>query len=271
MDPLISQTLRKGLTTGDRLASPFPFLRRSLTRSFAVIFACLFLLSCGTGNRPVFEETDEPEYLRGKKFLRQGEEDQALLAFLRVIDNRTDSPESHLEAGLLYLNEMNQPVLAIYHFMKFLELRPEAIQAPEVESLIDTAKKEFARTLPGRPFRSGIEQTDLLEVVERERNENNRLKSRIARLERENQELRSRLSEISSTPSRSRTGTVAESRPAGTEPAVYEVRPGDTLSSIARSVLGSSARWEEIFQANRDLLRSPNDLRVGQELRIPGE
>ncbi|MGE9289815.1 MAG: LysM peptidoglycan-binding domain-containing protein [Puniceicoccales bacterium] len=231
------------------------------------VFLCS---SCSPGGRHVFEETDEPEYVRGKKFLRQGEEEQALLAFLRVIDNRTDSPESHLEAGLIYLNDMNQPILAIYHFMKFLELRPEAMQAPEVESLIDTAKKEFARTLPGRPFQSGVEQTDLLEVVERQRAENNHLKSRISGLERENQELRGRIASLSNSSSRG-TPTQTRTANAGTERAVYVVQPGDTLSSIARKVFGSSARWEEIFQANRDLLRSPNDLRVGQELQIPPE
>ncbi len=231
----------------------------------------LFLLaSCGSGGRPVFEETDEPDYIRGKRFLRQGENEQALLAFLRVIDNRTDSPESHLEAGLIYLNDMNQPILAIYHFMKFLELRPEAVQAPEVESLIDTAKKAFARTLPGRPFQSGVEQTDLLDIVERQRAENNRLKGRISTLERENQELRRRLGSIS-VPDSAGSASAPEEAATGSERAVYVVQPGDTLSSISRTVFGTSARWEEIFRANRDLLRSPNDLRAGQELRIPSE
>jgi len=268
MDPSIPRRpLRKSAPEKGRRS----ILRFRVTGSALLLcVVALFLTACGGGNRPVFEETDEPEYIRGKKFIRQGEEEQALLAFLRVIDNRTDSPESHLEAGLLYLNEMNQPILSIYHFMKFLELRPEAIQAPEVESLIDTAKKEFARTLPGRPFRSGVEQADMLEVIERERTESDRLRSRLARLERENQELRSRISQLSSGASTGATPTASGS-PGGTEAAVYEVQPGDTLSSISRRVLGTSARWEEIFQANRDLLRSPNDLRVGQELTIPAE
>jgi hypothetical protein len=47
------------------------------------------------------------------------------------------------------------------------------------------------------------------------------------------------------------------------------VRNGDTLSSIALQHLGSTARYQEVFEANRDRLRTPNDLRIGQELRIP--
>lgn len=253
-------------------ADPGRASRRFAFIQSAAVFLLLFLAACAP-DRPVFEETDEPDYLQGKRLLRQGEQEQALLAFLRVIDTRADSPESHLEAGLLYLEEMNQPVLAIYHFMKFLELRPDARQAPEVEGLIDTAKKEFARTLPGQPFEDRLRQTDLLEVVERLRDENDRLKASLTRLERENRDLRNRLGEARETrpaPSGGRP-TPPTGNATATERAVYEVQPGDTLSSIARRLFGDSSRWEDIFAANRDLLRSPNDLRVGQELRVPPE
>jgi LysM repeat protein len=50
---------------------------------------------------------------------------------------------------------------------------------------------------------------------------------------------------------------------------IHIVRNGDTLSSIALQHLGSTARYQEVFEANRDRLRTPNDLRIGQELRIP--
>lgn len=49
----------------------------------------------------------------------------------------------------------------------------------------------------------------------------------------------------------------------------YKVRQGDTLSGISYRFLGSSARFNEIFEANRVLLRSPDDLRPGMTLRIP--
>lgn len=54
--------------------------------------------------------------------------------------------------------------------------------------------------------------------------------------------------------------------PAGLE---YRVRPGDTLSDLAARHLGSSTRFMEIYEANRDLLKSPNDLRAGMTIRIP--
>ncbi|MBI1348533.1 LysM peptidoglycan-binding domain-containing protein [bacterium] len=59
-------------------------------------------------------------------------------------------------------------------------------------------------------------------------------------------------------------------RPAAPASSTHIVRSGDTLSSIAAQYLGSATRFGEIYDANRDRLRDANDLRVGQELRIPG-
>jgi len=51
---------------------------------------------------------------------------------------------------------------------------------------------------------------------------------------------------------------------------VHVVASGDTLSDIAQLRLGSSARWREIYQANRQLLGDdPHRLKVGMRLVIP--
>lgn len=49
----------------------------------------------------------------------------------------------------------------------------------------------------------------------------------------------------------------------------YVVQPGDTLGKISRKVYGTSSRYMEIYNANRDVLRSPNSVEVGQRLVIP--
>ena len=49
----------------------------------------------------------------------------------------------------------------------------------------------------------------------------------------------------------------------------HTVADGETLSSIAGKYLGSQARYQEVFQANRDQLKSPNDLKIGMKLTIP--
>jgi nucleoid-associated protein YgaU len=49
----------------------------------------------------------------------------------------------------------------------------------------------------------------------------------------------------------------------------HRVRDGETLSSIAYRYLGTRERYREIFQANRDVLASPDRLVAGMELNIP--
>ena len=58
-------------------------------------------------------------------------------------------------------------------------------------------------------------------------------------------------------------------RPVGAK--TYTVRSGDTLSTIAKGVYGTPAKWKTIWDANRDLIgANPDRLEVGTRLRIPG-
>ena len=49
----------------------------------------------------------------------------------------------------------------------------------------------------------------------------------------------------------------------------YTVKPGDTLSKIARELLGNANAYPEIFNANRDQLSEPDKIKPGQVLKIP--
>ncbi|MDQ4122769.1 MAG: LysM peptidoglycan-binding domain-containing protein [Acidobacteriota bacterium] len=49
----------------------------------------------------------------------------------------------------------------------------------------------------------------------------------------------------------------------------YTVQSGDSLWKIAKNHYGDGARYMEIFYANRDKIRDPDMIQVGQELVIP--
>lgn len=51
----------------------------------------------------------------------------------------------------------------------------------------------------------------------------------------------------------------------------YVVQSGDMLSKIAQKTYGSAGKWRRIYDANRDVLSSPDALKVGMRLRIPAE
>ncbi|MCX5672454.1 MAG: LysM peptidoglycan-binding domain-containing protein [Planctomycetota bacterium] len=62
----------------------------------------------------------------------------------------------------------------------------------------------------------------------------------------------------------------ASAPPAAPQTKVYVIQKNDTLISIARKVYGDSAKYPKIYEANKDILSSPNArLYVGQKLRLP--
>ena len=49
----------------------------------------------------------------------------------------------------------------------------------------------------------------------------------------------------------------------------YTVAAGDSLSKIAKHFYGNANEYMRIFEANRDKISDPNNIKVGQELVIP--
>jgi nucleoid-associated protein YgaU len=49
----------------------------------------------------------------------------------------------------------------------------------------------------------------------------------------------------------------------------YTVKSGDTLSRIAKEMLGDSNAYMDIFNANRSQLSDPDKIQPGQVLKIP--
>lgn len=53
------------------------------------------------------------------------------------------------------------------------------------------------------------------------------------------------------------------------ETSTYTVRPGDTLSKIAKRELGDAKRWREIYDLNRKQIQDPNRIFPGQTFKLP--
>ena len=276
----------------------------------------LWLAGCSDNDRLSYAtEQDEPNYREGESLLKTGRKQEALSAFLKVITKRgDDAPESHLEVGLLYLQHINDPLSAIYHFRKYLALRPNSPQAPLVRQRIDAATREFARTLPAQPMDNQPQRVDLIAALDRLKQENDSLKQQLAdaKAGRNNPGPAADDADAAASPAgsaglnfsvetiptvRTRPVAGAPTRPAvspnapapsrlsvspaqnqpaqasaPTKPASgrkYVVRPGDTLSKIAQSVYNNRGKWHDIYAANRGVMKSETDLKVGMELKIP--
>jgi len=50
---------------------------------------------------------------------------------------------------------------------------------------------------------------------------------------------------------------------------VHEVVSGETLSKIAKQYYGDAGKYMKIFEANKDQLKDPDRIQVGQKLKVP--
>jgi nucleoid-associated protein YgaU len=57
--------------------------------------------------------------------------------------------------------------------------------------------------------------------------------------------------------------------PASGPQRTYTVKPGDSLSKIAKAFYGNAHDYMRIFEANKGTLNDPNKIQIGQELVIP--
>ena len=63
--------------------------------------------------------------------------------------------------------------------------------------------------------------------------------------------------------------SMAPKAPPAPEIKTYTVQAGDTLSKLAKQFYGNANAYMKIFDANKDQLKDPNMIWVGQVLKIP--
>ena len=289
-------------------------VRRPLTVAIACI-AVFVGAACNRDGAQLPAEVDEPFYVQGKQLMRQGRNPEALTSFLKVIDRRGErgAPESHLEAGFIYLNHTKDPVEAYHHFKKYLDLQPNSKEAVRVRGMVEAAKREFARTLPARPLDDQSAKLQYDDALEKLRRENEELRAQIATLRGasmvpvtraapmitlpEEAQPRGNPPPVATVvdspnaptpaprntppptalfqpPAKSPTAdpaarTAAPTRPTTAAGRTHVVAPKDTLYGISMKYYGNGRQVDAIYQANRDQMKSREDVRPGMTLRLP--
>jgi LysM repeat protein len=253
----------------ERLRSVLPFFSLACTLAF---------VGCDgdTSSEMRTPELEDSEFRQGMTYEKQREPRKALESFLKVIDARKGASESHLEAGRMYL-DLQDPLPAVYHFNQYLRLKPNSEQSPIVRQMVKTAEKMFIQQLPGRPLEpSASGSVDQSALIRKLQNENSKLMLEVSELSRggRNPEPKNdpRTPGVAAIPDRGTPAvpgvapTTGRKTPAFT---TYVIVAGDTLSKISTKAYGTAARANDIYNANRDKLTSPSNLKPGTTLTIP--
>lgn len=229
------------------------------------------------------DEQKEPYFLTGKARENTLDFKGAIEAFEKALEANPRNGSAHFELGLLYEKEGDYSA-AIYHFERFLKLRPESAQAANVKDRITANKTELSKTTIYAPITQPLQRDfdKLLEEVKQLRADNEKLRASQS----------SQSGQGSGTGSRSGQGSTGAGRPQGApvDPGLaehqiprpgggvsgsdnrsgsgtrtYGVKAGDTLTSIAKKY---GVKVDALTAANPTL--DPRRIKVGQTLKIPG-
>ncbi|MCX7723450.1 MAG: LysM peptidoglycan-binding domain-containing protein [Verrucomicrobiae bacterium] len=252
---------------------------KTATVAFAVSIA-LVLCGCGPAQWRPADEQKEPFFLLGKKKVAMLDYKGAAEAFEKALEFNPRNASAHFELALLYEKDETDLVGAIYHFDRYLRLRPDAPNAEIVKDRLLRCKQLLA---------TKVQPISATPALQRE----------LERLTAENRELRRQLDAwqalYGGVLQQSPTGQLVQATvetvprnvvsqpvhglqpaqpvPAAPEPQVppaqlrrHTVQPGESPYSIARKY---GVKLDALLAANPGI--EPRRLRVGQTLIIPAQ
>ena len=223
------------------------------------------------------QEFNYPAIRKARAKLREGDKQSALTLLNRAVEEHPNLAQAHLEAAQLYDNYAHDYVRAIYHYERYLELRPQTEKKEMIEGFIRKAKIDFAASvnepLPGfdKKLQALQAENDRLKQDLRQVRENLARQIGAASPSRAVVSVKSLESAAAGEPVGGQAGAVAPKlEPVGnTTGQHYLVQRGDTLSAVAARVYHNPRKWKLIYDANRGILKETPQLKVGQVLVIP--
>lgn len=248
-------------------------------RLVGAVFAAFFVATwCGCvpagSSQP--DEEKEPHFLRGRERVNAMDYGGAIESFEKALELNPHSGAAHFELGWLYADKQADPAAAIYHYERYLKLRPRAENADTIRQHIFRLKQVLAQAVLPLPSTPGVQRQleQLMEANKRLTEEVEKWRAYYA-------------SRGTAPPTNVFVGNTEAVRPPASNPItgsqsapvnptptvrvaanpvarVHRVQSGDTPSSIARKY---NVKLDALLSANPGL--NPRRMQVGQELAIP--
>lgn len=237
--------------------------------SIMLVLGISLLSSCDQG---AGEETRHPMYIKAQKLKERGGFAESAKAFEEFLRINPYSAKSHYELAVLYDESLDDPLLAIYHYRRYLEMEPDSPDKKNIETWLQSAEKNYCSQLKLKYSDDDTKkQLDILKEREKRyimhltqfRNENAYLKGQLGQKLNPQMAVGQPLQDIASAKPPADTASKKKDIPD-----FYVVKSGDTLSRISKEIYGDIKYFKLIFDANKDTLTSEN-LQIGQKLKIP--
>ena len=241
-------------------------MKREIIR--AGIFAGLAVLGCalfaGCGRASAERREARDRYLRRAQAAQESQDiDRAIALCEQALLRRPDLALAHRELGLMLDNYRRDYVPAIYHYQRYLQLRPDAKNREEIDALIRQCRMSFAAQIAESPEEIKL---DLQARDARIRN----LELEVAAWREQNNPVPAPAAAASASLAKA-AASPAVSPAVSAQAQFHVVQAGENLATISMRYYGTRAKWKTIFDANKERLTDANNLRVGTKLDIPRE
>lgn len=220
-------------------------------------FAVILLLSSCDGQ---VNERNHPLFVKAQNLRNQDNYADAVKYYEEYLLINPKSARTHSELATLYDDQMDDPLMAVYHYRQYLKYEPESSEVETVSKWLKAAEKKYYLKLKESYQNSKVEDFTMKASKQE--------KAVPPPVVEETAE------DIPDEPPAEpvKTGkTVSKDIQPKSKINMrfYIVKERDTLQRIASEVYGNSKYYKLIYKANGDILPSETKLMPGQKLRIP--
>ena len=223
--------------------------------SFLAVAVAVVLTGCG---KVSFDRSDRA-YEQAEQKRNSQDYRAAVGLYEKALQDDKKAADAHFRMGMIYDANLDDPVGAVHHFKRYMEMQPNGPHAKEARANLDRIELKLATSLAGGTLITHAEA---------------------AKLRQENKDLRDQLAQrpaATPPPVNAPTGGPAAGKQAARDaqlhPApgtrTYVVQPGDSLASIARKFYKNKARAKDIQDANLNSVPDERKLKPGMTLIIP--
>lgn len=228
-------------------------MRMGLSRAAAAVAACALCVFAGC--EEFFDRGSKKAHEAGDAKAKAGDVQAAIRLYETALDGTGKTAEVHYKLALLYADKLKNPVDALHHFDRYLDLAPAGAHAKEAKAY---RKEGEAKLLASLSKNNPLTQEDA------------------ARLKNDNLTLRKALVDLRAqknatpppTPPGMKKGEQLQ-KPIPANARTHIVAKGETLATIAQRYYKSKARWKDIQDANFYSLEGTAKIKPGMELIIP--
>ncbi|MBS0656879.1 MAG: LysM peptidoglycan-binding domain-containing protein [Verrucomicrobia bacterium] len=261
-----------------------PFVQ-SLRQLFFLGLCLGALAGCDRLEKLGWKDDSKKHLKAGAERLAAGDLRGAVAEYERAVDGTPRTAEAHFRLGLIYHDQLKDPIGAVHHFRRYLEIDQTGQFSREARSNIARAEVTLATSLTGGTL---INRQEAARI----RNENLSLKQQLAVAKSTASVPRGKKTNAppDAPPTAEELATGAGPKPAPGSPEAkaaaaaakaaeregaaqsrtYKVQPGDTLAGISKRFYQSTQRVNDLLDANHNALQGePTNLRAGMILIIP--